>query len=475
MERRRLLLVSTNRETSPYPVPPLGLCLLASLLADRYDVLVHDSTFTGTTGLIDRIGDFKPHWIGLGIRNIDNMDLMAPSPYVDGIADDYVAPIRARSGAPIIVGGSGFSIFPRALMDRLGADYGIAGEGEGTFPELLAALNEGHDGSRVPGVHTRDGVFRPAAQPPADIRVLPTSSMARWIDMAPYRARGSYSIQTKRGCGHRCVYCTYPAIEGRAFRTRTPRAIADEIEAALRDAAPATIEFVDSTFNDPPGHAEAICRAVAERRLGVRLRTMGINPAAASPELFEAMMEAGFAQIDCTPDTASPQTLMTYRKNFSLDDLERTAQLVRRYGLPTMWFFIFGGPGESEDTIKQSLEFIDRYVDPADMVHMTLGLRVYPDTELATIARAEGVIAPDDDLLAPRFYVSPALGFDRLREIVHAASRQRHHCIPVYESTPPAPMIHEAMALRAAQGLTEPVFRTLLRLRRQYFADGRLT
>ncbi|MBU0960930.1 MAG: hypothetical protein KKH60_05330, partial [Proteobacteria bacterium] len=89
--------------------------------------------------------------------------------------------------------------------------------------------------------------------------------------------------------------CTYPVIEGKTYRTRTPKSIADEMEAVHKRLGFLTFEFVDSTFNDPPGHAEEICREIAKRNLNVQLRTMGINPAHATKELFDLMLAAGFS------------------------------------------------------------------------------------------------------------------------------------------------------------------------------------
>ena len=80
--------------------------------------------------------------------------------------------------------------------------------------------------------------------------------------------RGAYSVQTKRGCYHKCIYCTYPLIEGRNYKIRDAEAVADEIDQAYRRLGNVTFEFVDSTFNDPKNHAENICREITASSLG---------------------------------------------------------------------------------------------------------------------------------------------------------------------------------------------------------------
>jgi len=295
---------------------------------------------------------------------------------------------------------------------------------------------------------------------------LPFSSIDTLVDYEPYRQRGSYPIQTKRGCRHKCLYCTYGSIEGSRYRTRPPAAVVDEIEDVGRRLGNVSIELVDSPFNDPPGHAEAICREIVRRGLTVRMRTMGVNPAGVTGELIGLMREAGFSQMDCTPDSASPSILLSLKKNFTRERLETTAALISQRDMPTMWFFIFGGPGETEETVGETFDFIDRFVCKDDMVHMTAGIRINPGTGLHRVAVEQGVLDPSDSLLAPTFYVSPSIGRERLSEVLLAAGSTRPNCVNALESTPPPEMLRRALALRRAQGLHEPMFRTLLRLRR---------
>lgn len=469
MRKKRVLLINTNTETRPYPVPPLGLCLLAATIEDDHEILIHDGTFRGASGLIDTVRDFNPEYIALSIRNIDDMDILNPTSYIDSIRDDFVEPLNAATDAPVILGGSGFSIFPEYYMRHYGADYGIRGEGEVLLPALLRCLNEGGDAAAIPGVLVGDATAVPYSVDYYDLEGLPFADIDRWVDYEPYRARGAYPVQTKRGCIHRCVYCTYACIEGPRYRLRSAGRIADEIEDASGRLGDITFEFVDSTFNDPPGHAEAICRELSGRGLRLKLRTMGINPCNASEELFRVMVEAGFSQIDCTPDTASAVMLKNLRKNFTLDDLKRTARIIREFDVPTIWFFVFGGPGETADTIRETLDFIDDHISGRDMVHMTCGLRVYPGTALHGIAVEEGVVPADDPLARTRFYVSPGIGRERLLEMIGDASRQRPNCVPVTETSPPPEMMREAIRMRGKERLDEPMFRSLLRIRYRMF------
>jgi anaerobic magnesium-protoporphyrin IX monomethyl ester cyclase len=464
---KKVLLINTNTETQPYPVPPMGLCLLAAKIRDKYNVVIFDGTFGGTEDLYKLAGEFKPDYIGISIRNIDNMAFENQTIYCEKIKANFTDPLKKISSARFILGGSGFSIYPQVLLDYLEIEYGIVGEAEESFPLLLERLDNVKDTSDISAVVIRNKKKHTTIPSKKDEKLkLPFSEIDSFISYDPYKNKGAYSVQTKRGCYHKCIYCTYPIIEGSKYKIRDAKLVADEIEQAYQRVGNVTFEFVDSTFNDPKGHAENICREIIKKGIRPRLRTMGINPRNTSKELFDLMMKAGFSQIDCTPDSASPRMLKNLKKNFTLPQLIKTANLIKENNLPTMWFFLFGGPGENEQTFLETFDFIDRYINHEDMVHMTAGMRIYPGTALHKIAMKEGVVNNKDTLLKPVYYISPELGADNLTGLIKEASKKRHFCVPSYETTPSKEMMIRAIELQSRMTVREPMFRTLLRLRK---------
>ena len=465
---KKVLLLSTNRASTPYPVPPLGLSYLHQRLQSDYVVRIIDGLAASTETVLDCLDNFDPDYVGISIRNIDDMVKGEAHSFIPELITDFIEPIRERFQGILILGGSGFTIFPHELMRLSGADYGITGEAEEKLPRFLYSLDNGIDLSELPWLLDSRSQKGPSqTKEYLDLDEPFYADLDRLIDYSPYVERGAYPIQTKRGCIHRCIYCSYPVLEGRRYRTRQPTHVVDELErVSTRMGKRATFEFVDSTFNDPPGHAEAICREIIRRGLQVNLRTMGINPANVSDELLDLMREAGFAQIDSTPDSASPTVLKKMGKNFSLKQLQQTAELIKKHKMPTMWFFIFGGPGESQATIDETFEFVDNYIDRDDMVHITEGLRIYPSTPLYNLALKEKLISKEQSLLDPVFYVSPLLGENRLTQIIDDKIKIRPNCIRISETKPPPELMAAAIKERKEKKLTEPMFRTLLRLKR---------
>lgn len=463
----RILLVSANTETAPYPAAPVGLCLLATSLEPSFEVRVFDAAFTPQSALLPLIDDFGPQAIGLSIRNIDDMAMEGGISYVERIERDLAEPLRRSFAGPIALGGAGFSLFPEALLSRFGADVGLVGEAEEVGPALFERLIGNRDPMGLPGVVVPG---RRGSSPPmtsASPLILPESHIDRWIDFEPYRGRGSYPVQTKRGCRYGCIYCSYPGIEGRRLRRRPTEDVVREIAATQERLGDVTFEIVDSTFDDPPEHAHEICDALIVSRLALRLRTMGLAPHSVDVNLLDRMRRAGFTQVDCTPDSGSPAMLEGLGKGFDRPALERAALALRDAAMPTMWFFVLGGPGETEQTLDETFDFIDRFVHPEDLVHLTLGLRIYPGTPLHRTALAQKRLDPNDDLLFPRFYVEPRLGPEKLAQLVETRQAQRPNCLRSTQTKPDPQLLATAAQLRAQTGTDEPMFRTLLRLRRQ--------
>lgn len=350
------------------------------------------------------------------MRNIDNSDAVALQHYTPE-ASEVVRALRASSpaGARLIAGGAAFGVAPEALFSELGVDYAVAGDGERASVALVDALAAGRDPGAIPGLVHRSGGsvgFLPPGED-ADLDSLPSPALSRWVDLKRYERHGAtVPIQTKRGCVYRCVYCTYRNVEGFGYRTRSAALVADEIAELRRDAGVRHVDFVDSTFNSPPGHAIEVCEEIERRQLGVQLDTTNFTPATAPRELVAAMRAAGFRTLGITAESASDTVLDRLEKGFTAAKAREVAERVERAGIRTLWIFLVGGPGETPATLEETLSFAAWRLGRGDAVYLTVGLRIYPGTTLHRIAMDEGVVSPQDSLLAPTFYFSPALQFD---------------------------------------------------------------
>lgn len=398
-----VLLISANREHFPEPIFPVGVAYVAGELTRRgFEVSIFDAGLSRFPhhALARAITESEPELIGLSLRNIDNSAFPCTRHYVDGYRK-LVATIRSRTRAPIILGGPAFSIYPQVLLRALGCDGGVVADGEGSVIRWCT-------GAR--------GLL-PAERSSLDLVGFPARVDAIFPELHRYRTIG---IQTARGCPHRCVYCTYPVLEGTRLRLRSPAAVVDEIELVHRRGGQRDFFFVDSSFNADEAHMAAICRELIARALPIRFSCY-LSPRLEELSHFRLLAKAGCRAVDFGTDTASEPMLRSLRKGFTVDDLRRASAACREAGIDFCHSLLFGGPGECAATVEETLRCMDE-VNPKAVIAMT-GIRVYPGTAIARAAAEAGLISPEDDLLEPRFYFD---GEDEVLDAItaHAAARR---------------------------------------------------
>jgi radical SAM superfamily enzyme YgiQ (UPF0313 family) len=420
----RVLLVSANQERSPDPVAPLGVCYVATATAEAgHDVAVLDLCFRPDveTAVAESVRAVRPEVIGLSLRNVDNCaypDTVSYLPHYRRI----VGACRAMSDAPIVLGGSAFTTMPGHYLAALDAGYGIVGEGEESFPALLARLARGVPLDGLGGLAWKDAAGM-HVQPPTWLPAIDSlRADRRWIDTRDYFQRGGMAnLQTKRGCHFKCTFCAYPVIEGRGMRTRDPALVAAEVRVLLEDHGVDQFFVVDSIFNAPRGYAERV--AAALRPLGRRIRwSCFVGPGSFTPELADLMMEAGCQSVDFGTDAASTATLRGFRKSFTVEDVLAASAVCRDRGLPFCHSLVFGGEGETWETVAETIAVMDACRPTA--VNAMCGVRVYPHTPLAETLIARREVPSVEALYEPWFYFAPAVR-DGLADVVAAAARAR--------------------------------------------------
>jgi radical SAM superfamily enzyme YgiQ (UPF0313 family) len=401
----KVLLIHQPDDAGAMTVLPLGAaCIAAALERDGHEVRQLALTGDPAEKLEACLADFAAGVIGVSVRNIDDQTRAKPVFFLDGLRE-AVACCRRLSSAPIVLGGAGFSIFPQSVLSYLKADFGLRGEGERAFALLLDCLEQGKSLDGVPGL------FRPdmPASPPGDCLRLgdwPLPRPGRHLALPELPDREFWvPVQSRRGCPMGCSYCSTPAIEGERLRCRPVGQVVDHL-AEFAAAGCNHFYMVDNTFNLPRDYAEALCDRIIEAGLNINWRAI-LYPWQVSGRLIAKMARAGCVEVSFGSESGSETMLGNYRKRFAPEEARKISLLLKENGIRQLGFWLLGGPGEDRCTVQESLEFFDSL--PLDALKVTAGLRIYPQTPLAHQALAEGVVAPDDDLLLPRFYLADGL------------------------------------------------------------------
>lgn len=403
----RVLLIASNTERINMVTLPLGLGLVAAATRRAG----HEVAFLDLLNEADpdaairrAVAAARPEVIGISVRNIDDQNRESPRFLLEQVRP-VVEACRACSPATIVLGGAGYSIFPEAALAYLGADLGVSGDGEAAFPALLERLRASEDPSDVPGVCVAGRLARGARHLPGDLDAFPPWDEA--LESPSYAACPDLWIplQTRRGCPNDCSYCSTARIQGRKIRARSPRQVVERV-ALLLKAGFQRFYFVDNSFNIPERQALEICRLMKELAPGAKWRCI-LYPQRVGEALVRAMAEAGCVEVSLGFESGSTRVLREMNKRFTPDEVRVTSELLAAHGIRRNGFLLLGGPGETRETVEESLAFAESL--QLDFLKTTVGIRIYPGTPLARRAVEDGMISAEDDLLFPRFYLAPGL------------------------------------------------------------------
>jgi len=405
----KILLISANTEQINMPVLPLGMACIGAAVQDAgHEVNTLNLMMArDIRGLLrETITGFSPDVIGISVRNIDDQMMEPPNFLLDAVKM-VVSECRSLSDAPIVLGGAGYSIFPRRALEYLKADMGIQGEGEKAFLMLLERLEHKADISQIPGLCLPEIGLLKKSQPVKDLDHHPQPLLNVHL-LLPSGLKNEeiwFPVQTRRGCAMDCSYCSTASIEGRLLRKHSVGRAVD----IIRQYANAGIKnffFVDNTFNFPLSYAKALCDRIITEGLNIRWRCI-LYPWKIDDELVEKMAQAGCKEVSLGFESGSESILKRMNKRYTPDDVRRISKMLGKQQIHRMGFLLLGGPGETKDSVEQSLYFAESLETEA--MKITSGIRIYPDTALHRIAVDEGIIEPDEDLLFPKFYMAKGL------------------------------------------------------------------
>jgi radical SAM superfamily enzyme YgiQ (UPF0313 family) len=389
----RVLLVNPK---SKLPIdtrtsPSLGLAYLAAVSERRGDeVRVHDGDVEDRP--VEEVArEFRPHLIGITANTTQVMSAWREAARLKAVLGDV----------PIVIGGPHPTVLPHESAARPEIDIVVRGEGEATWEELSERIENGADLAGVRGITYRrpDGTIVDEPDRPAlDLSTLPRPAyhyfkMDRYTNLQPTvdHVEGySFPIMTSRGCPYRCSYCSQ--IMERRWRMRTPEDVVDEWEWLVREMGAAEIGVLDDSFNIDRKRVLRICDLIIERNLQhvPWIMINGIRANLADEELLGKMRQAGCIRTAFGVESGNQHILDTIiHKQLTLDQVRKAFAAAKKVGMETIGFFIIGMPGETEETMDDTIRFACE-LDPL-VANFSIATP-FPGTELYDIVKARGRI-----------------------------------------------------------------------------------
>ncbi|BDV44866.1 B12-binding domain-containing radical SAM protein [Geotalea uraniireducens] len=270
-----------------------------------------------------------------------------------------------RPDLPVVFGGAHACSVGVALLDRFPAiDYLVIGEGENTLYELAAAGFR--NPAAIPGVgFRRDGCGTLAAPREliADLDTLPFPAYHRLpgfprrynLPLFSYPTAPNTSVISSRGCPYHCSYCDR-SVFSRGFRFNSPEYIVEHLAYLHREFGIRHVFFYDDLFTFDRRRVERLCVLMEERRLPVTYNCIA-RLEHVDDELLRLLRRSGCWQVNFGIESGDPEVLKQHRKFYGLDEVQRKLLMVRKAGLRVKGLFMIGLPGETEQSIRRTIDY----------------------------------------------------------------------------------------------------------------------
>ncbi len=374
---------------------PLALLAIGSVLDPaRYEVVIIDARLEADPEA--RLRAELPGALCLGVT------VLTGAPIADALAISRAAK-RLRPELPVIWGGWHPSMFARECLAEPSVDVTVRGQGEETFQDLVQRLAEGRSLEDCAGCTVRlpDGTIRENPSRPLapldrfaahDYGLVPVE---RYFELKGKRQLDYISSQ---GCHFRCAFCSDPFVYGRKWVGVEPERLVDRLRSLWERYRFADVNFQDETFFT---RRERI-RILAERLCASDMRiswaaTMRADQGVRLPqELWALCRRSGLRRLLVGVESGSDEMLRRIRKDIRIEQVFHTAARMVEHGIAGHFPFIVGFPGESDDSVRASLECAKRLrAMSADFQTPIYYFKPYPGSELVADAVARGYRLPE--------------------------------------------------------------------------------
>lgn len=418
---------------APTVKPPLGLAYVASALEQagfRIEILDANAEFLGPKETAEKI-------IGSGAKYIGFTSVTSTMPLVYKISSLLK---NKDSNKIIFVGGPHVSFAAKqTLEDCQEIDFVVRGEGEITAVELISKLVSGENISGVDGITLRkegriienqdrelindiNAITLPARH------LLPINLYSpSALDNLGFKGSDYATIITTRGCPNKCVFCSSAAFWKR-IRARSPENVADELEELVRQYGIKHVEFLDDTLILSAKRMEEICNLILERNLNIKWSCYArINHV--TKELVDLMKKSGCRFIQLGVESGNQQVLDRVQKNITLEQVRRAAKIVRKAGVKLMCFFMIGLPGDTRETVLETIRFAKELKPNFALFCITTP---FPGTSLYDEYRQlgrlkQGYIWLNMNIHESTNFSTPALSSKELEELYFKAHHQFYY------------------------------------------------
>ncbi len=337
---------------------PLGILYLASFIREHgHEVRVVDGEIANlkASEVIRELEAFQGELVGISSTTVVFCRALELAKEIK----------RFHPDMPIVLGGSHVSSNAASALSHPEFDFGVIGEGEETLLELVSAMGGQTDPGNVAGLAYRNGNEIRMTRPRPFISQLDSIPFPAY-DLVPdlkaynpppcnYKMLPVVNIITTRGCPNQCTFCD-KSVFGSSFRARSAANIAEEIAMLHQQYGVKEIAFVDDTFTVGKNRVYELFDLLKKMRISLPWTCM-THVNSLDYDLINYMKDNGCWHVSLGIESGNEQILSTIRKRISLERVRKVVGWCSEAGIKTKGFFMVGHPGETVETIDQTINF----------------------------------------------------------------------------------------------------------------------
>jgi anaerobic magnesium-protoporphyrin IX monomethyl ester cyclase len=336
--------------------------------------------------------DCRPDYISLeklNKKNTPDVGLVVVQTSTPSIEDDILSAEFLKKSNPkiktVLVGPHPTIYYAEILEKNQLIDIVALGEYDYTILDIAKAIEENKSIESIKGIaFKKDGkaVKTNSREPISDLDEMPFPAR-RFLPVEKYysplfSARPSLRLVSSRGCPFQCTFCSWPqTMYGRKVRLRKPEKVVDEIEEMINKFGAKELYFDDDTFGAIPEHAISICNEILKRKIKIPWICMG-RVDRINDKVLQKLSESGCRVIKYGVESGSAEILKNIKKGITPEQIEKAFTLTKKHKIQSYATVIFGLPGETKETIKETVKFVNR-INP-DFVQFSIATP-YPGTE----------------------------------------------------------------------------------------------
>jgi len=332
----------------------------------------------------------------------DIVGITAPTPAYNQVIEVSKLIKNISKDIKIILGGPHPTTFPAETAQEEFIDFSVYGEGEQTFFELVNVIEREGDFNSVEGIAFKNSAGK--------VHLTAPRPLINDLDSIPFPARDLLPLDiyfspptkrvsnkkngnmiTTRGCPFECTYCIARIIWNKRVRYRSVKNVVDEIEECLKKFGIGEFNFHDELFTLKKDRTIEICQEIRRRKLDIAWVCMA-RVDYIWEDVLREMKRAGCKKIMFGFESGSQEILNLMKKRVKVERAYEAIKLVKRVGIKTAGNFMFGNIGETEETIRKSIN-LAKELD-TDTVAFFIA-SPYPGTEFYEIAKKKGYLRKD--------------------------------------------------------------------------------